>query len=257
MGKETAISWCTATWNPWRGCTPISPACLNCYAAVRAERFPKQYPEGFGKLVRSKTTFNDPLKWEDPRRIFVCSLSDFLHPHADHWRDDAFDVMRKADHHTYLILTKRPERLHGYTWGDAWLGVTGENQEQLDKRANELTRAPLTRGKLFVSIEPMLESVGLRQWFYEPTGKFRTYKGRRQLQLRCNPRIDWVIVGGESGPNRREMKLEWLESVVEQCRDANVPVFVKQGSHRFPGQQGDIPDHLWKIKEFPHQNEVR
>jgi protein gp37 len=252
MGKDTAISWADATWNPWYGCTKVSPACENCYAEAWAKRCGRD----FSKVTRSKdATFYAPLKWKDPRRIFVCSLSDVFHPHTDMMRGEAFNVMLDTPQHTYLLLTKRPERLHDHSvyplevLPNVWLGVTAENQEQADKRVPLLVETPAVMR--FVSIEPMLGPVSLRQWFYEPTGKFRTYKGRRQLQLRYNPQLDWVIVGGESGPNRRPMKIEWLEDIVEQCKAANVPVFVKQGNAFRAGQQGDIPDHLWKIKEFP------
>ncbi len=235
MADSTKISWCDATWNPFRGCTPISESCRNCYAAAFAKLRPNLFPGGFGELVRSKTTFNDPLKWKDPRRVFVCSLSDFFHPDADEWRHEAWDVIQQTPRHTYLILTKRPERTItpwvNSPWPNVWLGVTAENQERIDERIPRLIDVPAA--KRFVSIEPMLSEIDLSPW------------------LGSVHKLDLIIVGAESGPNRREMKLGWLESVVDQCRAANVPVFVKQGSHRFPGRQGDIPDHLWRIKEIP------
>lgn len=237
MGKSTRISWADATWNPWRGCTPLSAGCNNCYAALRADRFPAQYPHGFRVLERSRSTFMDPVKWKDPRRIFVCSLSDFFHPGADDWRDAALEVMHMADHHTYLLLTKRPER----AWQenlpspsvDYWLGVTAENQEQAERRVPTLLEQPAALH--FVSIEPMLGPVSLEYLAPAEQEGF----------------VDWVIVGAESGPNRRPCNVEWIEDAVDECRAAGVPVFVKQGNALHPGQQGNIPDHLWKIKEMP------
>jgi protein gp37 len=240
MGKDTAISWADATVNFWYGCTKVSPACENCYAEAWAKRCGRD----FSKVTRSKdATFYAPLKWKDPRRIFVCSLSDVFHPHADMMRGEAFNVMLDTPQHTYLLLTKRPERLHDHSvyplevLPNVWLGVTAENQEQADKRIPILLQTPAV--KRFVSIEPMLGPIDLQKLW-------TLWKGTSLLGM-----IDWVIVGAESGPNRREMKIEWLENIVEQCRAANVPVFVKQGNAFRAGQQGDIPDHLWNIKEFP------
>ena len=106
MGLNSKIGWCTATWNPWMGCTKTSAGCQNCYM------FREQIRYGHNPTVirRSKTTFNDPLKWKKPERIFVCSWSDFFHPHVPAtWRDDAWDIMREADQHTYMLLTKRSQ----------------------------------------------------------------------------------------------------------------------------------------------------
>jgi protein gp37 len=186
--------------------------------------------------VRSKTTFNDPLKWVDPRRIFVCSLSDFFHPAASEWLLEALDVMHRAPQHTYMILTKRPEMLA--PWGaipwelmpNVWLGVTAENQTQANLRIPLLMATH--PAKRFISIEPMLGPIWLRpDYFGKP---------------------DWVIVGGESGPNRRELNLNWLDEVVTQCQEARIPVWVKQDSGHRPGRQGRIPDELW-IQELPEE----
>jgi len=244
MGKDTAISWATATWNPWIGCHPVSAACNNCYAEAWARRCGRD----FSKVTRaSNATFYAPSKWKDPRRIFVCSLSDFFHPNADEWRPDAWGVIHEASWHTYLILTKRPEFMAIDTLGWSqpsyvWLGVTAENQEQAEKRMPALVQIPAALH--FVSIEPVLGPINLGT----SLRRFRPDGNGGVIEYRS---LDWVIVGCESGPNRRECKVEWIEDIVDQCRAAKVPVFVKQGSHRFPGRQRDIPDHLWKIKEIP------
>lgn len=233
MGKHSKISYCDSSWSPWIGCTPVSDACANCYAAAWAKRAGRD----FATVVRaSHASFYAPLTWKKPKRIFVCELSDFLHPDVPiGWLTNAVEVMRGADRHTYLILTKRPERWAWFAenWPDVakkvWLGVTAENQEQTDKRIPTLLETPAA--KRWVSLEPLLEPVKL-SW--------------ATLTL-----LNFAVVGAESGPNRRECKVEWIEDMVDQCRAAGVPVYVKQGSHRFPGRQGDIPDHLWTIKEMP------
>jgi protein gp37 len=196
------------------------------------------------QVTRSKdATFYAPLKWTEPRRIFVCEQSDFFHPGADEWRDDAYRVVRDVSRHTYLICTKRIERAqqHFQPWPNIWLGVTAENQEQYDHRALELLR--LYHHVSWVSLEPLLGPINLGTWLL----RFRPDGIGGDIEYSA---VHWVVVGGESGPNRREMKIEWLEDIVAQCKAANVPVFVKQDNGPRPGMQGRIPDELW-IKEFP------
>lgn len=238
MGKVSKIPYVDASWSPWIGCTKVSEACRNCYAEAWAKRSGRD----FSTLVRaSNAKFYEPQKWKGNKRIFVCELSDFLHPDVDmEWYANAVEVMRSSWRHTFLILTKRPERWDSFLefWPDiadkAWLGVTVENQQQAEKRIPVLLEAPAALH--FVSIEPMLGPVTLE--YLEAPKRQRGF-------------VDWVIVGAESGPIRRECKVEWIESTVDEAHCEDVPVFVKQGSHRFPGRQGDIPDHLWQIKEVP------
>ena len=132
MGERTGIEWTDATWNPWRGCAKVSPGCAHCYMFREQIRYGRD-PE---TVVRSKTTFGDPLKWAEPRVVFTCSWSDWFHEAADPWRDEAWDVIRRTPQHTYLVLTKRPERMEaripwgafGDPWPNVWLGVSVENQ---------------------------------------------------------------------------------------------------------------------------------
>ena len=107
MGNKTGIEWCTSTWNPWRGCHKLRAGCKNCYMF----REQNQYGHDPNIVVRSKTTFNDPLKWKEPAKVFVNSWSDFFIEEADPWRDEAWDIMRRTPHLTYQILTKRPENI--------------------------------------------------------------------------------------------------------------------------------------------------
>ena len=205
MAKETHIEWTTSTHNPWRGCHKISPGCANCYMF----RMQRRYGRDPGVVVRSKTTFLDPLKWKDPRLIFTCSWSDFFIEDADPWRTEAWDVIRATPLHTYQILTKRPENISDRLPDDwplpnVWLGVTVED------RINGLPRIDILRGiptaVRFISAEPLLEDLG-------------------EVDLSG---IDWAIIGGESGPKARRIKPEWARSLRDQCVEAGIPLFFKQ-----------------------------
>lgn len=243
MGRHSKIEWCTASWNPWYGCHKVSPACDNCYAETWAKRTGRD----FGQVTRSKTTFKDPLKWKERERIFVCSLSDFLHPAADRWRPAALGNMLQAPRHIYMILTKRPERWDVAIEQDFglsrcppnwWVGVTAENQEQADKRIPQLFDIPAQ--VRFVSCEPLLGPIQLSGpwvdylagWGTEPVHVCST---EEECSQRCpepqqyqTPQLDWVIVGGESGPNRREPDPKWVFDIRDQCVKAGVPFFFKQ-----------------------------
>jgi protein gp37 len=260
MGERTGIGWTDRTWNAWHGCTRVSPGCAKCYMF----RDKKRYGQDPTVVVRSKTTFDAPLKWRERARVFTCSWSDFFHEAADAWRPEAWDIIRKTPHLTYQILTKRPERIWDHLppdWGkgypNVWLGVSVENQRFV-KRTMELLGVPAVVH--FVSVEPLLGpirftfKVATEDWTADVlTGAAYRRMGRGEIEYEMAHRVDWVIVGGESGPDgvRRDMKLEWLESVVRQCDEARVPVFVKQDSGPRDSQQGRIPDHLWARKEFP------
>ncbi len=203
MGETTGIEWTDATWNPWHGCHKISPGCKNCYMFSDKARY-GQNPD---IVVRSKTQFDVPLKWKEPRRIFTCSWSDWLIEEADPWRDEAYEIIRRTPHHTYQILTKRINRAEGRIpippLPNVWLGVSVESRATKD-RIDRLRDTPAALR--FLSIEPLLEDVGV-------------------LNL---DGIDWVICGGESGPGARPMRSEWARDVRDQCIDAGVAFFFKQ-----------------------------
>lgn len=245
MGEQTGIAWTESTWNPWHGCTHVSAGCDNCYMFTEKRKY-GQDPE---KVVRGKTTFDKPLRWKDPRMIFTCSWGDWFHKDADPWRDEAWDIIRRTPQHTYQILTKRHGRIARNLpadWGEGypniWLGVSAENQEWLDRRVPVLCETPAR--VRFVSCEPLLGPLVLQQpWgLFSPQRQYLLSPGKR-----C---VTWVIVGGESGPNRRECEVGWITDIADQCRAAGVPVFVKQDSAFRPDQQGRIPDEYW-IREFP------
>jgi protein gp37 len=255
MSDKSSIEWTEATWNPVTGCNKISPGCAHCYAETLAERFRgvpgHPFEHGFDVQLRpEKLTL--PLTWKKPRRIFVNSMSDLFHDAVpDEYIDRVFAVMAVASQHTFQVLTKRPARmrayiaarepLFGFPWPLAhiWLGVSVENQHWARERIPILLQTPAA--VRFLSCEPLLGPVDL---------------GQAHADQRY-PGIDWVIVGGESGPKARRMELEWALSLVRQCQSARVPVFVKQlGKHH--ALRGDPKGHdlsRWpedlRVREFP------
>jgi protein gp37 len=189
-------------------------------------------------VVRSKTTFSDPLKWKEPRLIFTCSWSDWFHVDADPWRDEAWEIIRQTPQHTYQILTKRPGRIDrhipwgafGDPWPNVWLGVSVEDQEAAF-RVRQLVTVPAA--VRFISAEPLLGPVALN------------LSG-----------IHWLIAGGESGDSARPMEIDWARALRDACRGAGVAFFMKQDSGPRPGLRGRIPEDLW-IKEMPRTSEAR
>jgi protein gp37 len=212
MAQKSAIEWTDATWNPATGCTKISPGCKNCYAHRMARRL-----HAMGQ-VRYRNNFNvtlqpdlleQPLRWTQPRKIFVNSMSDLFHPEvSEDFIRAVFDVMGDAYWHTFQILTKRSERLAELAvklpWhGNVWMGVSVENRDYI-YRIEHLRKVPAA--VRFLSIEPLLGPIS-----------------RLPLQ-----RIGWVIVGGESGPACREVKPQWVRQIRDRCLAQGVPFFFKQ-----------------------------
>ncbi len=217
MSINSTIEWTDATWNPVRGCTKISPGCKHCYAETFAERFRgvpgHAYEQGFDlRLVPEKLA--EPLKWTKPKTIFVNSMSDlFQEGVPDEYVEQVARVMQLADWHTYQVLTKRADRLRDLlatklsfaaSLDHIWWGTSVEDRKYGVPRVTALRDAPARLR--FLSIEPLLEDVG-------------------QLDLSG---MDWVIVGGESGPGARPMQKEWVTSIRDQCESAGVPFFFKQ-----------------------------
>ncbi len=217
MSAETSIEWTDATWNPVRGCTKISDGCKHCYAETFAERFRgvqgHPYQQGFDlRLVPEKLA--EPLRWRNPKMIFVNSMSDLFHENVpDEYVVAVAEVMVAAKWHTYQVLTKRSDRLRellnsslrfAANQKHIWWGVSVENRKYGLPRVENLQGADV--GMRFLSVEPLLEDLG----------KFNL-KG-----------IDWVIVGGESGHAARPMKKEWAVSMRDQCKREDVRFFFKQ-----------------------------
>lgn len=225
------IGWCDETWNPMIGCTPVSEACEHCYARAMNARFgcpggdktfrPHVHPERLDK----------PLHWRKPRRIFVCSMSDLFHEaFTNHEVERVIVATQAAPQHTYLILTKRPERMrnwiawfahrHGtrFLWPlpNVHLGVTVENQARADDRIPILIDTPAA--VRFVCCEPLLGAVDIVRGYQWAKGCLTDhYKAP----------VDWVIVGGENGPGARPMHPEWALDLYCQCKAAGVAFWWK------------------------------
>lgn len=212
MSDQSQIEWTNATWNPVTGCTKVSQGCKNCYAERFAERWRgipgHAYEQGFD-LKLWPDRLNIPLHWKEPRMIFVNSMSDLFHEEVPlNYIQDVFQAMKEAFWHTFQILTKRSGRLlelsHQLDWPDnVWMGVSVENMK-VASRVDDLRMVPAAIR--FLSCEPLLGSL-------------------KDLGLAG---IQWVIVGGESGPGAREMKEEWVRELKGKCRSARIPFFFKQ-----------------------------
>lgn len=212
--NKTKIQWTEMTWNPITGCTKISDGCLNCYAARMAKRLKAmgnpRYINEFEVTVH-KDLLEVPLDIKQPKMIFVNSMSDLFHKDVP---DDiiikVFETMNKAHWHTFQVLTKRPERVLAMDqagllkWSsNIWLGTTIENDKYIDR----LDKLRKTKANIkFLSCEPLLGSL-------------------KDISLK---EIDWVIVGGESGPKSREMKKEWVLELKDLCEKDGVAFFFKQ-----------------------------
>lgn len=209
---ESKIEWTGSTWNPITGCTKYSDGCQNCYAEKMAQRLKnmglKKYENAFSLSLHPEN-IEDPLSMKKPQTIFVCSMSDIFHKDVpDDFILKLFDVMNRAYWHTFQVLTKRAERIselnNKINWTEnIWLGTTVENSKVLH-RIDHLRKS--NAHIKFLSIEPLLENLG---------------------ELNLN-NIDWVIVGGESGPKSRPIEEEWVLNIKEECNKSNVPFFFKQ-----------------------------
>ncbi len=212
MAEKSKIEWTESTWNPVTGCTKISEGCKNCYAEKMAHRLQSmghnKYRNGF-KVTLHQENIEEPLNWKKPQVIFVCSMSDLFHKNiSDDFIKQVFNTMNKAHWHTFQVLTKRSKRLvqlaSELNWKDnIWMGVTVESQSEAG-RIKDLVKTP---AKIkYLSIEPMITEI-----------KHLSLKG-----------IDWVIVGGESGPGSRPIEKKWVTSIRDKCIKSNVSFFFKQ-----------------------------
>jgi protein gp37 len=212
MAATTGIEWTESTWNPLTGCTKISPGCKHCYAERIARRLKAMgqpnYANGF-KLTMHEHLLERPLEWKRPQMILVNSMSDLFHEGAPlDFIQKVFDVMRCASWHTFQVLTKRSKRLLDLNqvvdWPiNVWMGVSVENSNYTF-RIDHLRQTDAHIK--FLSLEPLLGPLP-------------------DLDLHD---IDWVIVGGESGPGARPIREEWVIDIRDQCLASNVPFFFKQ-----------------------------
>lgn len=285
MGANTSIEWTDASWPVLAGCKPVSPGCANCYAerltATRLKNVPKYkglavigqngHPHFTGESRLWREHLDWPLKWKQPRKIFVADMSDlFYEGVSDVEIDEVFAIMARCPQHTFQVLTKRADRMRQYfeRWPDGmgrghwiahkmnngptvslplrnvWLGVSVENQKTADERIPHLLETPAA--VRFLSVEPMLESIGLGPLGWNTRcpacGSMGLASGRGGVMCQTcayrgqltivdyvpDARINWCIVGGESGPGARPFDLAWARSIVRQCRASGTRCFVKQ-----------------------------
>lgn len=275
----TAIEWADRVWNPVTGCTKVSQGCKHCYAEVVANRFfGRQYPEVevpsdpslrcgapsqqwstrprvFTDVQTHADRLDAPLRWRKPARVFVNSMSDLFHESVpDEFIERVLSVVHRRPQHTFMVLTKRPERMRAFmtrpisqwtysampaalSWpfSNLWLGVSVEDKATADQRIPLLLQTPAA--VRWVSFEPLLGPVNLdaihtqsqdgleHAWWSAVSGKRFNPWADGDVEA---PRLDWVVVGGESGPKARPCNVDWIVSILEQCRAAGVPAFVKQ-----------------------------
>lgn len=275
MGETTAIEWTDHTFNPWWGCQKVAPECEHCYAESFAKRVGhgQRLPVIWGPTKTSERKFfsdkhwAEPLKWDREarnlgvrRKVFCASMADVFEdrPELIDPRARLFRLVEATTWLEWLFLTKRPENVQRLAvevswfnvWPDnVWLGTTVGTVKRAAPAIEQLlaTRGPAVR---FISHEPALEVVDFSLWL--PSGAFP-----RSMSPESSPRIDWIIVGGESGPKFRPMDLACVENTVRACVMTDTAVFVKQDSGLKSGLQGRIPDALWKFKQFPTRHPSR
>jgi protein gp37 len=267
VSDKTGIEWTDATWNPVTGCTKVSQGCKHCYAErgwARLQHLPAYQGREFTDVATHFSRLNQPLRWRSPRRIFVNSMSDLFHEavHTE-FIDGVFAVMAMAPQHVFQVLTKRPDRMREYlsrrlvTDGiefemigmlfdkrcrgkepeslilplpNVWLGVSVENQTTADERIPLLLDTPAA--VRWISAEPLLGDINLRSCLHRsPSAAFSS--GRVTADMPAWTRfgstaIDWVVVGGESGPKARAMHPDWARNIHNQCAAAGVPFLFKQ-----------------------------
>lgn len=265
MGENSAIEWTHNTFNPWVGCSKISPACDHCYAESWAKRS-GLVTWGGERRRTSDANWRKPLKWNAAaaehgvrRRVFCASLADVFDNQAPtEWRIDLFRLIEMTPHLDWLLLTKRIGNaavMLPWTdtpWRNVWLGATVANQEEADRDIPKLLATPAR--VRFLSCEPLLESISFAgRWVEHPD------PARHENWLEA---IDWVILGGESGPGARPCALGWFKDIVRQCKAVGTSVFVKQLGARPTNREGHPCPHIHQHKgndmaEWPEDLRIR
>ncbi len=239
MSTPSGIEWTEITWNPVTGCTKISQGCKHCYAERLSKRLQsmgmQKYRNGFAVTIHV-STLEEPLKWVKPRLVFVNSMSDLFHKSVSpEFIKAVFDIMNRLPQHTFQILTKRPDRVtqlnSALNWTpNIWLGVSIESERWFSR----LEKLKKTDAEIkFLSLEPLLE----------------------QLPDLSLTGVDWVIVGGESGPGARPIAPDWVKAIRDNCVQSSVPFFFKQWGGALKKRTGRILDgRTWD--EMPRLNTV-
>ncbi|UGY13202.1 DUF5131 family protein [Bradyrhizobium septentrionale] len=251
---ETSIEWTESTWNPIVGCSIATPGCTNCYAMRMAARIEAMgtapHYDGTTKRVKGRAVWTGklslasddlisaPLRRRRPTTYFVNSMGDLFHEDCpDAWIDRVFGVMGEANHHIFQVLTKRAQRLHDYLTArrpkplpNVWLGVSTERQKEADERIPLLLTAPAS--VRFISAEPLLGPLDIRGYVRgREDHRINTGRAADRRAGACvgwRPPLDWVIVGGESGPGARPIDPAWVESLRVQCDGSDAAFFFKQ-----------------------------
>lgn len=259
MSQNSKIEWTAATWNPVTGCTKSSPGCKNCYAEREWSRLsanPKTVYHGreFTDVQCHPERLNLPLSWQKPRLIFVNSMGDLFHPEvSETFIRSVFLVMGRAKRHRFQVLTKYAWRMQEilfpgmefpefyglqYPLPNVWIGVSCENQITANLRIPLLLNTPAAIR--FVSLEPLLGPIDLTDMptRYHPNANVLTW---------YRPSLDWVIVGGETGPNARPMDPAWARSLRDQCVKSDVPFFFKQWGQWRPALPGEKPSDMFRV----------
>ncbi|WP_433527744.1 DUF5131 family protein (plasmid) [Nocardia pseudovaccinii] len=276
----TGIEWTETTWNPVTGCDRISAGCDNCYALAMAKRLkamgsdkyqrdgdPRTSGPGFA-VTMHPDALSIPLRWRAPRLVFVNSMSDLFHARVDEdFVRDVFDVMRDTPQHTYQVLTKRPSRARrlaerGLEFPpNLWLGTSVENGATTHRISDLIATAGVA--VRFLSCEPLLGPIDLDRFLFpqacadgcacrwpDDGDRFECACGGECADWRPAPAIDWVIVGGESGPNARPIHPDWVRDLRDQCTDAGAAFFFKQWGGRTPKAAGrELDGQIWN--QFP------
>jgi protein gp37 len=254
MAIDTGIRWTDHTFNPWWGCTKVSPGCDNCYANTLAKRYGHDiWGNNTERRFLSENNWRQPLKWNQMaeaqhkrHKIFCASMADLFE-----YRDDlvqprvrVLDLIEATRHLDWQVLTKRPQNIRKMLPADyvyppnLWLGTTVENQEMADKRIRRLLEN-VGAAVRFLSCEPLLGPVDIRNYL-RPNGD--------------GAKIDWVIVGGEAGHNSRPMNPNWAASLIRQCTEAGVPVFYKQWGDYVPLSKVKDQEKRYRTVSFFKRN---
>lgn len=263
MSEVSKIEWTDATWNPWLGCSKVSPACTNCYAESWAKRSGLvKWGDNAERRRTSASYWKQPLKWNEEakrtgtsKKVFCASLSDVFEDRSEvkPWRNELFEMIEKTPHLTWQLLTKRPEnvlRMIQRLPSNVWIGTTVENQETANKRIPELLMVPAK--VRFLSCEPLLESIDLIQALdvaIEINGEMEV------PVISPSDFLHWVIAGTESGAQAREYHIDCFKSLRDQCAAFEIPFFMKQLTSK--GKK--IPFEGWpqdlQIREYPKLKE--
>lgn len=251
MAENSAISWTDHTFNPWIGCTKVSPACDHCYAEAWDKRFSGGRWEPGAKRTRTGSkNWNAPRKWNAEaerlgvrKKVFCASLADvFDNKVPAEWRADLWQLIAETPALDWLLLTKRPQNIEkmlpdhwGIGWPNVWLGTTVENQTEADRRIPSLLIIPAR--VRFLSCEPLLGPLNLRNVKMGLGHSLNAMTGRFSVGDFLEPggRIHWVIAGGESGPGARPSHPDWFRSLRDQCADTGTAFHFKQWGDWFPG----------------------